>query len=108
MPLPPLTHLQFAILDVLGAKERSGREVREKLKKLGIRKSGPAFYQLMSRLEDAKFIKGWYDQKVIDSQIIKERRYTLLGAGARAWERTLDFYAHSATRRPGLEGVFVR
>ena len=102
MPLPPLTHLQFAVLDALGAQERSGREVRAALRERGIRKSGPGFYQLMARLEDAGFVKGWYDQKVIDGQIIKERRYKMLGAGAKAKDRTWDFYmaAREAAGRP--------
>ena len=104
MGLPTLTHLQFAILDVLGACKRSGREVRAGLKGRGIRKDGPAFYQLMARLEDAGFVKGWYDQKVIDGQIIKERRYQVLGAGLRAWTRTRDFY-FDASRLSSVIGV---
>lgn len=104
MGLPPLTHLQFAILDVLGSHKKSGREVREALKTLGIRKSGPAFYQLMARLEDAGFVKGWYDQKIIDGQIIKERCYRVLGAGARAFERTEEFYREASARKLAATG----
>ncbi|UCC31818.1 MAG: hypothetical protein JSU86_05975 [Phycisphaerales bacterium] len=107
MGLPPLTHLQFAILDVLGSHKKSGREVREGLKTLGIRKSGPAFYQLMARLEDAGFVKGWYDQKVIDGQIIKERRYRVLGAGVKAWEHTRDFYVEAGARSLAAKGRLV-
>ena len=64
--LPPLTHLQFAVLDALGASETSGRELRARLREKGIKKSGPAFYQLMSRLEEAKYVKGWYTEEIID------------------------------------------
>ncbi len=103
MPLPDLTHLQFAVLDVLGAKKRPGREVREGLRKRGVRKNGPAFYQLMSRLEEAGFVEGWYEQKIIDGQIIKERRYRALGKGLRAWQRTRDFYVGPA--QTGWAGV---
>ena len=105
MKLPSLTHLQFAIVDALGAREKSGRELREILKTRGIRKSGPAFYQLMARLEDAGFVKGWYDQKIVDAQIIKERRYKLLGAGAKAFDRTLDFYRTAQAKGLRLAGT---
>ena len=92
MPLPDITHLQFLILAILMEREQSGRFVREKLAEQGVRKSGPAFYQLMARLEDSRFVKGWYDQKIVDGQIIKERRYKLTGHGAKAVERVEYFY----------------
>jgi len=102
MPLPELTHLQFLVLTILMDGERSGREVREKLAEAGERKSGPAFYQFMARLEDAGFVEGWYDQKVVDGQSIKERRYRITGQGIRAWEDVRDFYlAHSGSGSRG-------
>ena len=97
MPLPDLTHLQFAILDVLGPQEKSGREIRSGLEQREVCKSGPAFYQLMARLEQANFITGRYDHKVIDGQIIRERRYHILGKGVEAWQRTRDFYLQYRT-----------
>ncbi|HEX8201192.1 MAG TPA: hypothetical protein VF590_11945 [Isosphaeraceae bacterium] len=103
MPLPELTHLQFLVLTILMDGERSGREVREKLVEAGEQKSGPAFYQFMARLEDGGFVEGWYEQKVIDGQIIKERRYRLTGQGAKAREHVRDFYlAHAGL---GLQGA---
>ena len=65
---------------MLRAGERSGRTVRRSLARHGIERSGPAFYQMMARLEDAGFVAGEYDQKIVDGQIIKERRYTLTTA----------------------------
>ena len=73
MRLPDVTHLQFAILDVLCAKRKSGQEVRTRLKSLGIRKTGPAFYQLMARFEDGGLVKGSYEQQTVDGQVIKQR-----------------------------------
>jgi DNA-binding PadR family transcriptional regulator len=92
MRLPTLTHLQFLILDSLLGGERSGQEVRDALAAVKFHKSGPAFYQLMARLEDAKFVAGRYKQKTIDGQPIKERRYKLLAGGRRAHDETRDFY----------------
>src|SRR3954451_19839409 len=103
MPLPELTHLQFLVLSTLLDGERSGREVRERLAEAGERKSGPAFYQFMARLEDAGFVEGWYDQKVVDGQIIKERRYRVTGAGSEAFQDTRGFYL--ARRGLGLQGA---
>ena len=98
--LPPLTHLQFAVLDALGASQITGRELRARLKANGIKKSGPAFYQMMSRLEDAKYVKGWYTQEIIDGQIIKQRHYKILGDGVRAFNETRKFYQASAVGIP--------
>ena len=93
MSLPELSHLQIAILDSLGPKELSGRELREALKKNKISKSGPAFYQLMARLEDAKFVKGFYEEKIVEGQRIKERRYQMTGEGAKALTSAANFYS---------------
>ena len=49
---------------------------------------------MMARLEDAAFVDGEYDQKIVDSQIIKERRYTLSARGEAAW-RLLGVYAEA-------------
>jgi hypothetical protein len=91
--LPELTHLQFLVLEIVGSSTVSGPELRERLKKeAGIKKDGPAFYQLMARLEEAKLLRGWYEQEVIDGQIFKERHYQLLGNGINALKQTRRFY----------------
>ncbi len=94
--LPELSHLQFAVLTALGPSVASGRELRQRLKAAGITKSGPAFYQMMARLEEGKFVSGWYEQKIVEGQIIKERKYRILGNGADALRATRNFYG----RRP--------
>lgn len=91
--LPPLTHLQFIVIAALLAGERAGKDVRRELAAHGVRRSGPAFYQMMARLEDAHWITGSYTQDIVDGQIIKERRYRVTPSGQRAWNRTRDFYA---------------
>ena len=84
-PTPRLSHLQFLVLGSLLHGDRHGREIREDLRRFGIKRSGPAFYQLMSRLEDAELVEGRYEQKIVDSQIIRERNYQLKATGRRAW-----------------------
>jgi|SRR6476469_5027787 DNA-binding PadR family transcriptional regulator len=104
--IPDLTHLQFLVLSILRTGPRTGRQVRKALARHGVKRSAPAFYQMMARLEDAAFVDGEYDQKIVDGQIIKERRYTLSAKGEAAWSETRAFYADAleeyGERRPGI------
>ena len=98
--LPELTSLQFLVIDIIGAHKMRGVEIREQLKgEHKINKTGPAFYQLMARLEESKFVEGWYEQEVIDGQIIKQRCYRVTGLGERARRDTLQFYSQFAEGR---------
>lgn len=90
--LPAITHLQFLVLGLLRDQPQAGRHIRAELQHHGVRRTAPAFYQMMARLEDAGLVEGWYDQKVVEGQLIKERHYRLRPAGARAWGVTRDFY----------------
>jgi DNA-binding PadR family transcriptional regulator len=90
--IPEITHLQFLVLGMLRAGERPGRLLRRALARHGIARTGPAFYQMMARLEDAGLVGGEYDQKIVGGQIIKERRYTLTPRGDAAWTSTRAFY----------------
>lgn|ERR1039457_643282 len=95
--IPQLSHLQFAVLDVLGTDVGSGKELRKRLSERGIKKSGPSFYQMMARLEEAKFVEGSYKQEIIEGQIIKERQYRIVADGVRALNRTKQYYTASAS-----------
>src|SRR5262247_4152283 len=81
--LPALTHLQFIVIGALLSDEQSGKDVRRELLRHGVRRTTPAFYQMMARLEDAGWVDGFYTQEVVDAQIIKERRYRVTPAGGR-------------------------
>jgi DNA-binding PadR family transcriptional regulator len=94
MRLPDLSHLQFVVLACL-TQQRTGREIRDQLKQFRVRQSGPAFYQMMARLERGGLVKGWYTQQVVEGQIIKERQYRITAAGGRACEECRRFYAES-------------
>jgi DNA-binding PadR family transcriptional regulator len=104
--IPELTHLQFLVLGILRGGERAGRHLRRALAQHGIKRTAPAFYQMMGRLEDAGYVAGEYDQKIVQRQIIKERRYTLTPKGETAWTATRRFYVDAidqyGKRRPGL------
>lgn len=93
MRIPELTHLQFALLDVLGAVERPGWHIRKRLAEMGEKKTLPAFYQMMSRLEDGGFVKGEYRKADVDGHTVNERWYKITGNGISARDRTLEFYS---------------
>jgi DNA-binding PadR family transcriptional regulator len=90
--LPPISHLQFLTLGVLRSSEQPGRVIREAAAEFGFRRTGAAFYQLMSRLERDGLVEGWYDQTTVGDQMVTERRYRITAAGSRAWRDTRAFY----------------
>jgi len=69
--IPRLSHLQFLVVGLLRGRTLPGREIRDGLEQLDVRKSGPAFYQLMSRLEDGGLVTGQYHQEIVSGQIIR-------------------------------------
>ena len=91
-PLPSLTHLQFLVLGVLRTEEQPGRVIRQALASYGVKRSGPAFYQLMARLEKAQLVEGWYEQIAVGDQSVTERRYRITPEGGRLWTRAQAFY----------------
>ena len=101
MGFPRISNLQFFVLSELMSDEAAGHELRAKLKAEGSKSSGPAFYQLMARLEEQKLVKGRYRNVDIDGQICRERLFTITGVGRKA---VLDFELF-ASRRLGLEGL---
>ena len=90
--IPDITHLQFLVLGMLRAGDRPGRSLRRGLARHGLARTGPAFYQMMARLEEAKLVDGWYAQRVVAGQMIKERHYRITPAGRRAWREAQAFY----------------
>jgi DNA-binding PadR family transcriptional regulator len=107
--IPDITHLQFLVLGMLRGGDRPGRLLRRALARHGVERTGPAFYQMMARLEDAGLVAGEYEQKVVDGQIIKERCYAITRRGDTAWSSTRAFY-HEAIGAygPGLAKTTAR
>src|SRR5262245_18003242 len=98
--LPPITHLQFLVLGCLLGGEQPGRAIREVIAGYGVRRSGPAFYQMMARLERARGVEGWYEQITVGDQTVTERRYRIRPAGERLWSETRDLYHRVSPARP--------
>ncbi|MGB7323635.1 MAG: hypothetical protein WBD31_02100 [Rubripirellula sp.] len=93
MTTPNITHLQAVVLDALSSPV-SGRELRKLLAKKGVKRSSPAFYSLMNRMEEMSLIKGWYENREISGQIVRERHYEIRAAGVRALQDCCLFYAN--------------
>ena len=103
MRIPETTHRQFLVLNALQDGECPGRHLRHLLRQAGVRQTGPAFYQMMARMEDTGMVRGHYVRKDVAGQMIKERRYLLAESGLQAWRRTRDFYLESlAPVQPGF------
>ena len=77
--------------------EQPGRVVRDLLGSYGVRRTAPAFYQMMARLERDGLVNGWYGQVVVGDQAVTERRYRITKAGTSRWEATRRFYTQAAT-----------
>ena len=105
MGVPGLSHLQFLVIGVIRGRAVPGREIRERLRDFGVRKSGPAFYQLMARLEDAELVEGSYHQEIVEGQIIRERHYRVTALGSRSWEESRAFYLDAIRGFDAAEGL---
>jgi hypothetical protein len=100
--LPTLTHLQFLVLGVVRDEAQPGRVIRQVLQTYGVRRTGPAFYQLMARLEREALVDGWYEQITVGDQAVTERRYRITADGARRWREAQRFYAEAAQWAPRM------
>ncbi len=105
MQLPRLSHLQFLVLGQLLGSPSSGMEIRRKLATFGAKKSGPAFYQLMARMKAGGLVEGWYEQQIIDGQIIRERHYKIKRSGSQSWQKSREFYEKSIAVSEGARGL---
>ena len=103
--IPRLSHLQFLVVGILKGQHVPGRLIRARLLAFDVKKTGPAFYQLMSRLEDSGLVEGSYQQEIVQGQIIRERHYRLTGDGSRAWDQSRDFYLGAIRGFDGLPGL---
>src|SRR5438045_3742867 len=93
MPIPDLSTLQIAVLVVIGGTARPGGHLRERIEEEGLpKKTWAAFYQLMSRMEDAGLVEGEYRDAKVDGHTVKERWYRLTKAGIEAYNNSRRFF----------------
>lgn len=95
MNIPVLSHLQFLVIGFFTDEKAkmSGCDLRASLAAVGHKKSDPAFYQFMARMEEAGFVSGWYETETHGGMKLKFRWYQVTARGWLAWEGTQAFYA---------------
>jgi len=100
--LPPITHRQFLILDLIGDKQNvPGAEIRRGLLTYGEANTSPSFYQSMKRLEDAGYVSGQYEFSTMKDSLdrdgcVREKTYCLTAEGRKVHNECLEFYQDRA------------
>ena len=94
MSLPKITHLQAVVLSSLkGHPERYGHNLRQELYELTKRKKSlPAFYQMMARLENDGLVAGKKEVRRLDEATVTVSVYRITKKGERELKTTLGFY----------------
>lgn len=98
MKLPPISHLQFAIIDALAdGREHSSQDLRAQLWVAENLPTFAAFYQLMARMEKSGLVSGHYD--LIHQPLsngtdhwVKIRLYAITPKGQLSRVETLNYY----------------
>ena len=89
--IPQATNLQVFLLQQLINGEKSGKELRQLLADNGAKKSGPGFYQIMSRLEDDGLVDPRWKNIEVNGHKVRERRYKITGGGRSVVRSVRDF-----------------
>jgi len=92
--LPKLTHLQFLALDLLRSEKDglASPQLQTRFAELGIEHSGPKFYQLMRRLEEAGMIRSRNEPFDVAGGTVQRTVYAMTPQGTVAWNVTMTFY----------------
>ena len=105
MRLPEITGLQFAVLSLLFAGEKTGRQLREELQRWGGPRTAAAFSGLMRRLQNAAYVDGERCTQAGRGGAVPECRYRVTDLGVIVWRATREFYAAFDPPPPELEVV---
>ena len=87
-----LTNLQFGILGAVRYSWRAGDFIREQMRIARVPVEGPAFYQLMARLEKAQLLEGKYTTRMLGKQIVRKRSYHCTLKGIQAYNSLRAFH----------------
>ena len=98
---PHYNFSQMATVDIIAKHGQiNGVDLRRELAAEGVKKSGPAFFDMMMRLESAGLIRSWHDNETL----VKGRRrrtkfYCLEGDGFRALQEFRQYLQDYMKRR---------
>ena len=66
-----------AVKGLLSKGEMAGKALRQALRGMGIKLTGPGFYLKMSHLRNANVVDGWYKRSRVGGTPIKEMWFKL-------------------------------
>ena len=98
-PQPKLTELQCLYLTALRDGKRTGKQMRGRLRRWGVRGSNNAFYRVVKRLKQRALIKSEHLRKADDDYRGQEYYYELTSAGDEVAGTKLELLKSGATRR---------
>lgn len=87
-----MSHLQYAAILPLLDGQRTGAELRDNLKQRGAPMSRAAFYQLMTRVRSAGYVKGRHETSYVGEYTITESVYEISQLGRRAIDAVKWYY----------------
>ena len=86
------SHIQCLTLASIGTEEVTGNTLRARLLEAGIVSEGPAFYQMMKRLEADGLTVGRYAQVETSRQPVTIHCYTTTEKGRATLAAVVEFY----------------
>ncbi len=87
-----MTPLQFLVIRLLFAGQRSGPQLRRELAALGVRRSPPAFSRMMQRLESQVFVDCRHRCRRRGDATIRDCRYRVTDLGVIRWKAAREFF----------------
>lgn len=91
MTIPEITPLQFMVLCILKPGPLFGKYLREELEKNEHKTSLPAFYQMMSRMEDAGLVQSTPYDEFENGFAVRKNNYSATQLGHSEREHFLKF-----------------
>ena len=105
MRLPEITALQFALLSLLFEGEKTGRQLREELKRCNGNRAAATFSRLVGRMQDAAYVHAEVCPRTAAGRTVRECRYRLTDLGLIVWKATRRFYNAFDPPPPDLQLV---
>ena len=91
--LPTLSHVEFVAIDCTVQQERSARDIREHLAKLGWNRTDASLSHTMRKLVGQGLLECQYRQSIARGHTVTQAHYIPTKQGLVAWRSTLLFYA---------------
>jgi len=98
--LPEMSGLQYCVVVLLFDGPQSGKALRRRMKKTGVKIDPPSFSRLMRRLEEAGYLHAQTERGPSGCRLVRPRRFEVTDLGVAVWKQVREFYA-AADGPPG-------